>query len=347
MTDVHSALVSCPNISTLDLRVTMLGCSESPDRWSFPFDLAGGEKYPALETLSLEGYDFKTRTGPGYNRQGTLDSLDTLHVESSWAREFILALRPNTLKDLTWIKSGQPLDSVLDHHDESLTRLERRTPDSMAGLGPELTPEELHSLGTKAPHLRDLTIDVHRNGTWPWDHLRAISASLYSVTNLTIYLEMASKCRQQKTRAWANWPPGDDDCCGEDQWGRPLLNSTSSLEVFEFLRAHKVGGELTRVKFYVGDWSRPWDGPDYISPWIEGKKAWIECGITFGNGTRKGEADTFCWGEDTVIPAWERCGFPQARPVAPVRIPASSDAAEVEHDAAHMDAGDIVPVELL
>jgi hypothetical protein len=59
MDAVHTALSNCPNIETLDLRVTGLGCSEWPSRWDFPFDPAGGEKYPNLTSLRLEGYNFR------------------------------------------------------------------------------------------------------------------------------------------------------------------------------------------------------------------------------------------------------------------------------------------------
>jgi hypothetical protein len=59
---VHRALSNCPNITELDLRVTGLGCSEWPDRYNFPFQPAGGEKYPRLESLKLEGYQFGRRS---------------------------------------------------------------------------------------------------------------------------------------------------------------------------------------------------------------------------------------------------------------------------------------------
>ncbi|CAO2649788.1 Nn.00g010800.m01.CDS01 [Neocucurbitaria sp. VM-36] len=56
MDAVHAALISCHNITSLDLRVTGLGCSEWPSRWNFPFHPAGGEQYPHLKRLRLEGY---------------------------------------------------------------------------------------------------------------------------------------------------------------------------------------------------------------------------------------------------------------------------------------------------
>lgn len=61
MASVHSALTHCPNITSLDLRVSLRGCSNWPDRWSFSFSLSGGETYPALRRLRLEGYRFGDR----------------------------------------------------------------------------------------------------------------------------------------------------------------------------------------------------------------------------------------------------------------------------------------------
>jgi hypothetical protein len=55
---VHAALLKCSNITALDIRVTGLGCSRWPDRWNFPFNRFGGDVYPRLESVRLEGYDF-------------------------------------------------------------------------------------------------------------------------------------------------------------------------------------------------------------------------------------------------------------------------------------------------
>ncbi|KAK1450000.1 hypothetical protein CMEL01_07336 [Colletotrichum melonis] len=62
MHDVHKTLSNCDSIKSLKLRVTSLGCSEHPDRWNFPLDLASGSTYPSeLESLDLEGYHFGDR----------------------------------------------------------------------------------------------------------------------------------------------------------------------------------------------------------------------------------------------------------------------------------------------
>ncbi|RYP43970.1 hypothetical protein DL768_009515 [Monosporascus sp. mg162] len=58
MLALHKRLLSCPDARSLDLRVALEGCSAWPDRWNFPFRLAGGERYPALTSLTLDGYRF-------------------------------------------------------------------------------------------------------------------------------------------------------------------------------------------------------------------------------------------------------------------------------------------------
>lgn len=60
--EVHECLVAChETVTALDLRVALMGCSQWPDRFNLPFDLAGSEKFPDLEELSLEGYAFNQR----------------------------------------------------------------------------------------------------------------------------------------------------------------------------------------------------------------------------------------------------------------------------------------------
>ena len=58
MAGIHAALLRCPDIATLQVRTTLMGCSDWPDRFNFPFDFRGGDHYrSAPQVLSLEGYD--------------------------------------------------------------------------------------------------------------------------------------------------------------------------------------------------------------------------------------------------------------------------------------------------
>lgn len=58
MASIHAAMLTCPTIEILKVRAALLGCSEWPDRFNFPFDLKGGERYPSAPlVLSLDGYE--------------------------------------------------------------------------------------------------------------------------------------------------------------------------------------------------------------------------------------------------------------------------------------------------
>ncbi|KAH8176408.1 hypothetical protein LIA77_04826 [Sarocladium implicatum] len=62
MQRLHSLMSNCSSISDLKLRITLLGCSEWPDRWNFPFNQDGTDSFPSRPTrLSLEGYDFAAK----------------------------------------------------------------------------------------------------------------------------------------------------------------------------------------------------------------------------------------------------------------------------------------------
>jgi hypothetical protein len=59
MAEIHTAMLTCPDIATLQVRTVGSGCSEWPDRFNFPFDLRGGERYASAPlVLSLDGYRF-------------------------------------------------------------------------------------------------------------------------------------------------------------------------------------------------------------------------------------------------------------------------------------------------
>lgn len=60
MTTIHSALVHCPAVSTLDVWFEVGGCTgPEVDRWDLPLEhLNEGQRYAALESLRLDGYSF-------------------------------------------------------------------------------------------------------------------------------------------------------------------------------------------------------------------------------------------------------------------------------------------------
>ncbi|KAH0436333.1 hypothetical protein CcaCcLH18_04353 [Colletotrichum camelliae] len=62
MQQVHDFLSNSTTLKSIKLRVTLLGCSNHPDRYNFPFDFPAGSRYSfKLESLQLDGYDFGYR----------------------------------------------------------------------------------------------------------------------------------------------------------------------------------------------------------------------------------------------------------------------------------------------
>jgi hypothetical protein len=68
MNSIHAALTSCPNLTSLDLRLQTSGCTgEAPSRWDFPLLAGREEKYANLTSLRLHGYEFSR----GVHDEGT------------------------------------------------------------------------------------------------------------------------------------------------------------------------------------------------------------------------------------------------------------------------------------
>ncbi|KAF4819411.1 Pantothenate transporter liz1 [Colletotrichum tropicale] len=323
---IHSLLETCPKITTLDLRFALIGCVGFPERWSFPFNPAGGTKYAsAIRDLTLNGYNFgdsdlnyislygwdhtlqwimsgnaykflKWRLLPRDQRAKTnlelwieamdfsqlrslsircdscrnsstdsiakllapkLPSLRSLSVEGPDMLDFILALPAGSLKQLTWIEpqySEETFRLVLEHHGSSLTVLEWRSAETLCRPRPLLPMPILRDMGHLAPRLKALTIDLNRHNTsWPLDDMATLLKSIPdTLSNLTIYFEMASECRRQKN---------DFDWGGRgetiEEIANLLLNSTTARELACFLQDNG-GQSLEQVEFFAGDWERDW-----------------------------------------------------------------------------------------
>jgi len=371
---LHTALLSCPNITDLDLRVTGLGCSEWPNRWNFPFHPAGGDKYPPLKSLRLEGYHFGIpgqSAESGWDREAWvfpkpyywttkfsddlfwwfpdgswcgqvatwvwkghwrtwmqwrqqpleqkeksnfglwLDAMDWSNIEDLTIigrREitdemieklpsrlasltklettnayFINALEKNTLTHLKWIGTSRncTLPSILEHQGSSLQDLEFRCEElSCRNFG---RASDITVLSNMTRNLTHLTINVPRNGTWPFESLQAI-ASLPHLERADLYMNIQSDCVKQRPSITYNtyeaWEQkhGADYCRGEDQFQRPFVDQVGANELFAYMKESNPSGRLTNVTFWVGDWSRSWDGPLYQPPWAEGRSAKAVCG---------------------------------------------------------------------
>ena len=80
-----------------------------------------------------------------------------------------------------------------------LQSLEIRNEGSVEGSPQEaLSTEHLDGLSMAAPNLQSLTLQFERgNNTWPEAELAVIARQFPALESLTLYVELASECRQQ------------------------------------------------------------------------------------------------------------------------------------------------------
>ncbi|KAI9147382.1 hypothetical protein HJFPF1_12401 [Paramyrothecium foliicola] len=187
---------------------------------------------------------------------------------------FITAV-PSGLKSLVWHNSWRgenKFGEIFDKHGPTLDSVEIRSSEGRFAR-PILSKGELKMIGTKAPTLQSISINLHRNGTWPWDTLEVLASSLKSVKRAKLWLELASDCQRGVSKYDYDWEVGEEGvACREHRLRQPQLNATSATEVFEFLRVKNGDGNLRQVTFYAGDLDRLYDPSIWEPDWVEGKK---------------------------------------------------------------------------
>ena len=260
------------------------------------FDAMDWSKIETLGVLDLRGqHYFLDEAAP---RLGSLKNLEIWGATNN-TLAFITSLEPKSLTNLTWIdgwKAGA-LDTILDHHGQSLRHLDIHSHESGKSPSPAFSNAQLRSLVDKAPNLNYISINVHRNGTWPFEVFDTL-ASMPSLESVDLMFDITSDCQRQKperyTTSYTDWERNYQDrngslpCQGEERFQQPVITEESSLEIFRLMRAKKVGKGVKRVTFWAGDWSRGWDGPLYTPPWIEGRRAKVLC-------TTEGKAEGEAW----------------------------------------------------
>lgn len=351
MENLHYALLNCPNITALDLHVTMEGCSEWPSRYTFPFNPLGGDTYPNLTTLRLRGYAFRPRRWPNRedwylprwgrgwqvakdgkkflsnrnwlmwlrwrmsparqrnksNLQLWMDAMDWSGIEELALDDvtdeiveklsdrltaltslevanisLIEKLPKNLLKNLTWVAESSETDlpMILARHGESLESLEFRCDEGSCSTFDR--DFKIPPAPKALQNLRHLSINVPRNETaLPLDFVANV-ASIPSLRTADLWLKLQSACREQymDTYTREHWRRIDEGICqGEEQYRKPYITDTTALQMFEHMidKNKSVGGRLSNVTFWVGDWAPRRDGPAYEPGWFDGQQAKVVC----------------------------------------------------------------------
>ncbi|KAJ9613521.1 hypothetical protein H2200_003463 [Cladophialophora chaetospira] len=233
-----------------------------------------------VEELALLGYWRNDMASFLNSTTSVLTGLRRLELEggcSGAMLQLVQNLRNNSLTHVTWRGCHNPdLPSIVQESQGSfLQHLDVHIVETTHVESPAFSASELEPLRHMS-NLTYLALNVARNGTWPFETLSGISR-IPSLRTADVWVDIASTCRKQKENNY--WSEQDSACVGEDQFLLPFINETSTLEVFKYLRANKVGHELTNVTFWGGDWSRAWDGPIYSPPWIEHRRTKVVCSV--------------------------------------------------------------------
>ena len=196
MVSVHDALSHCPNISSLDLRVTLNGCSSWPDRWNFPFSYNGGETYPTLKKLRLDGYDFSSveSTRPPWLMPRTVGLFDWLKRGhwKPWLQAQVYGMPqlapPKSNLDLwlgamNWSEIDELAIDGCEHTNEVIAKI----------------PPYLHSLrrleSTNIPFIEALPNNTITHLTWVGPHKHGDLANILDRQGATLQ-ELEFRCNE-------------------------------------------------------------------------------------------------------------------------------------------------------
>ncbi|KAF9776685.1 hypothetical protein IL306_005114 [Fusarium sp. DS 682] len=223
-----------------------------------------------LENISIQGrwLDWRTYLAEWEAAPGPLPKNKWSSSPPPPARDFILGLSPS-LKNLTWTGSGtlqeDVFDSVLKHHGPSLKHLEWTNEERGYKPRPLLSDNQLQSLGTWAPGLTSLAIDLERrNGTWPQDQLKIIAETLPNLKNLVVYLNLLDE------GLLSNGTSSDEK---KKHAYESVMDIEQGLDLFQGLSKSKVGDKFDTVEFRQGDWA--WDWPLGTEFWED--RFWVKC----------------------------------------------------------------------
>ncbi|KAH6639310.1 hypothetical protein C7974DRAFT_304410 [Boeremia exigua] len=210
-----------------------------------------------------------------------LTSLKTLHIDSL---PFIEKLRNHSLETLRWVGPTQPghLDTILSRQGQSLTHLEYRCDELDCPTWP--THTNITDLALSAPALQHLSINLPRNpnGTWPLNHLSALSR-MPSLTTADLYFQLQAPCEAQRYLLGTRINCGRayrqlERCSGPDSFAAPYLNATTALHMFRWLRTEGTSQRLAAVTFRTGDWTvgrQTW----WSQPFVSDRRSAVHCRV--------------------------------------------------------------------
>lgn len=238
-----------------------------------------------VKYLELKNVDLKTFY---YEMSGMLPNLQKYKIvpRSRLSYEDLKSLANQTSTFITTLPSLSSLSlhsmtvlidfpSIFTVHGSELQHLELREWEPETHLRPTLSPVQLHDINAHCPSLTSLTIDLNRNGNWPYPILDTLS-TFRNLNSLTLNLELGidqhvGQTHYYETRYGRNISEGD--------FRKPIVNENSGLELFRYLRDRKQGVELETLVLEMGHWGRDYGGMMRDCGWGEGLEEKWECRV--------------------------------------------------------------------
>lgn len=140
-----------------------------------------------------------------------------------------------------------------------------------------LSVKQICEIAETCLNLTHLGVDLDRDAEtgWPNDTITAI-LKLPSITSLTFGLEIGADLHNSREPGEYSWNP--EGLSGPGPFREPRMSLNVSEALFMDMRSKKLGRDLERVEFIVGDWpDYSHSGPIYIPSWEEGRERKFVC----------------------------------------------------------------------
>lgn len=188
--------------------------------------------------------------------------------------DFLATLPPLKSLSLNGYTGWLDLKLALGQSRSVLQRLESREWESSRASEPRpvFIIERLKELNNVCPEIRELSIDINRDVTWPLDTFDALSA-FENLEHLKVNLELGNDLHKGES---SDYMPRRLRRVSEEDYRQPVFNAESGKKLFKYLRERKNWKALERMTVTIGDWGRDFGGGLRITGWGEGlEKKWI------------------------------------------------------------------------
>ncbi|RYP78553.1 hypothetical protein DL771_000506 [Monosporascus sp. 5C6A] len=302
MQALHKRLASCPEVRSVDLRVALEGCSEWPDRWNLRFRLAGGERYPALTSLTLDSYRFDQSDWEDAQSEkygGILGWINFYSVDKYVPLWMDIPADRRHLRNLDlWLEAMDwfALDS-LEMQNGVENYFVDLAPPHLMGMKQWAVQESQKQNKSTIPRLLTSLPDSVHMRSLAWINSQGVNALSKELLDM-----IAERCQGLEHVSAVldrngSWPwerltalsriPGlvsadiwfelSSDCvrdvtrskpppCDEGNiYREPQLIAFHAKQMFKFVQKQRQKETLVPLRsmaFYGSDWGRPWTGPD-------------------------------------------------------------------------------------